>query len=82
MSFTIKAYRPGETVTKRSWSRQLLVRLRWIGQVPESNVLLHRNSQQDAIQHAQSAARETVLDRIAHGELPPDSPHALIEAAA
>jgi predicted RNase H-like HicB family nuclease len=46
---------------------------RWIAEVPELNVLLYGDSKQDAIQRAQSAAREIVLDRIAHGELPPDS---------
>ena len=46
---------------------------RWIAEVPELNVLLYGKSRSDAIQRAQSAAREIVLDRIAHGELPPDS---------
>jgi predicted RNase H-like HicB family nuclease len=46
---------------------------RWIAEVPELNVLLYGESRQDAIQRAQSAAREIVLDRIAHGELPSDS---------
>jgi predicted RNase H-like HicB family nuclease len=45
---------------------------RWIAEVPELNVLLYGDSKQDAIQRAHSAAREIVLDRIAHGELPPD----------
>jgi predicted RNase H-like HicB family nuclease len=44
---------------------------RWIADLPELNVLLYGNSKQDAIQRVQSAAREIVLDRIAHGELPP-----------
>ena len=38
---------------------------RWIAEVPELNVLLYGNTRQDAIQRAQSAAREIVLDRIA-----------------
>ena len=46
---------------------------RWIAEVPELNVLLCGNSKLDAIQRAESDAREIVLDRIAHGELPPDS---------
>jgi len=46
---------------------------RWIAEVPELNVLLYGNSRLDAIQRAESAAREIVLDRIAHGELTPDS---------
>ncbi len=41
---------------------------RWIAEVPERNVLLYGDSKQDAIQRAQSAAREIVLDRIAHAE--------------
>jgi predicted RNase H-like HicB family nuclease len=49
---------------------------RWIAEVPELNVLLYGESRQDAIQRAQSAAREIVLDRIAHGELPADSANA------
>jgi len=39
---------------------------RWIAEVPELNaLLLYGDSKQDAIQRAQSAAREIVLDRIA-----------------
>jgi hypothetical protein len=79
--FIVKAYRPGETVVK-SWSCQLLVRLCWIAEVSELNALLYGDSQQDAIQHTRSAAREMALDRIAHGELPPDSADALSDAAA
>jgi predicted RNase H-like HicB family nuclease len=55
---------------------------RWIAGVPELNVLLYGDSRQDAIQRAQSAAREIVLDRIAHGELPPDSADAVFDTAA
>jgi predicted RNase H-like HicB family nuclease len=55
---------------------------RWIAEVPELNVLLYGDSRQDAVQRAQSAAREIVLDRIAHGELPPDSANAVFDIAA
>ena len=55
---------------------------RWIAEVPELNVLLYGDSRQDAIQRAQSAAQEIVLDRIAHGELPPDSANAIFDVAA
>ena len=55
---------------------------RWIAEVPELSVLLYGDSMQDAIQRAQSAAREIVLDRIAHGELPPDSANATFNIAA
>ncbi|MGA3238137.1 MAG: type II toxin-antitoxin system HicB family antitoxin [Bryobacteraceae bacterium] len=55
---------------------------RWIAEVPELNVLLYGDSEQDAIQRAQSAARQVVLDRIAHGELPPDSADAVFDSAA
>jgi predicted RNase H-like HicB family nuclease len=55
---------------------------RWIAEVPELNVLLYGESKQDAIQRAQSAAREIVLDRIAHGELPADSANAIFDIAA
>jgi len=55
---------------------------RWIAEVPELNVLLYGDSKQDAIQRAQSAAREIVLDRIAHGELPPDSVDTVFDVAA
>jgi predicted RNase H-like HicB family nuclease len=48
---------------------------RWIAEVPELNVLLYWDSKQEAIQRVQSAAREIVLDRIAHGELPPGRSH-------
>jgi predicted RNase H-like HicB family nuclease len=55
---------------------------RWIAEVPELNVLLYGDSKQDAIQRARSAAREIVLDRIAQGELPPDSANAIFDIAA
>lgn len=55
---------------------------RWIAEVPELNVLLYGDSKPDAIKRAQSAAREIVLDRIAHGELPPDSAGAIFNIAA
>jgi predicted RNase H-like HicB family nuclease len=55
---------------------------RWIAEVLELNVLLYGDSKQDAIQRAQSAAREVVLNRIAHGELPPDSADAVFDIAA
>ena len=55
---------------------------RRIAEVPELNVLFYGKSQQDAIQRAQSAPREIVLDRIAHGELPPDAADALFDVGA
>jgi predicted RNase H-like HicB family nuclease len=55
---------------------------RWIAEVPELNVLLYGDTKPEAIQRAQSAAREIVLDRIAHGELPPDSANAIFDIAA
>jgi hypothetical protein len=54
---------------------------RWIAEVPESNPRI-RDSKQDAIQRARSATQEIVLDRIAHGELPPDSKNAVFDVAA
>ena len=55
---------------------------RWIAEVPETNVLLYGDTKQDAIQRAQSAAREIVLDRIAHGELPPGSANGIFDITA
>ena len=55
---------------------------RWIAEVPELNVLLYGNSKLDAIRRAESAAREIVRDRIAHGDLPPDSANAVFDVAA
>jgi hypothetical protein len=55
---------------------------RWIAEVPELNVILYGDSQQDAIRKAHTAAREIVLDRIAHAELPPDSADATFDIAA
>jgi predicted RNase H-like HicB family nuclease len=55
---------------------------RWIAEVPELNVVLYGDTKQDAFQRAESAAREIVLDRIAHGELPPDSANAVLDIAA
>jgi predicted RNase H-like HicB family nuclease len=42
---------------------------RWMAEVPELNVLLYGDSKQDAIERAQSTARQIVLDRIAHGHV-------------
>ena len=55
---------------------------RWIAEVPELNVLLYGDSKQDAVERAQLAAREILLDRIAHAELPPDSADATFDIAA
>ena len=55
---------------------------RWIAEVPELHILLYGASKQDAIDRAQSAAREILLGRIAHGELPPDSVDAVFDVAA
>jgi len=55
---------------------------RWIAGVPQLNILLYGDSKPDAIRRAQSAAREIVHDRIAHGELPPDSANAVFDVAA
>lgn len=54
----------------------------WIAEVLELNILLYGDSKPDAIQRAQSAAREIVLDRIAHGELPPDAVNPIFDVAA
>ena len=45
-----------------------------IAEVAELNVLLYGDSRQDAVRRVQSAARETIPDRIAHGELPMSIP--------
>jgi predicted RNase H-like HicB family nuclease len=55
---------------------------RWIAEVPELNVLLYGDSKQEAIEQAQSAAREIVLDRIANSEMPPASANAVFDFAA
>ena len=55
---------------------------RWIAEVPELNILLYGDSRLDAIQRAQSAAREILLDRVAHGELPADAAIAAFDIAA
>jgi predicted RNase H-like HicB family nuclease len=55
---------------------------RWIAEVPELNVLLYGASKPDAIQRAQTVAREILLDRIAHGELPADSADPIFDIAA
>jgi predicted RNase H-like HicB family nuclease len=55
---------------------------RWIAEVPELNILLYGNNRQDAIEQAESAAREILVDRIAHGELPAGSADALFDIAA
>ncbi len=55
---------------------------RWIAEVPEVSVLLYGDTKQDAIQRARSSAQDIVLDRIAHGELPPDSANTTFDIAA
>jgi predicted RNase H-like HicB family nuclease len=55
---------------------------RWIAEVPELNLLLYGDSKADAIQRAQAASREIVRDRVARGELPPDSADAVFDTAA
>jgi len=55
---------------------------RWIAGVPELNVLLYGDSKQDAIRRTRAAALEFVLDRVAHKELPPDSPITAFDVAA
>jgi len=55
---------------------------RWIAEVPELNVLLYGDSRPDAIQRAKAAAQEILLDRIAHGELPPESADTTFDVAA
>jgi hypothetical protein len=46
------------------------------------NILFYGHSRQDAIAKAETASREIVLDRIAHGELPPDSAKTDFQVAA
>ncbi|MBS1828464.1 MAG: type II toxin-antitoxin system HicB family antitoxin [Acidobacteria bacterium] len=55
---------------------------RWIAEIAELNVLLYGNSREDVIERAQKTAHEILLDRIAHGELPPDSAAATFLVAA
>ena len=55
---------------------------RWIAEIPELNILLYGASREDAIERAESATLEIVRDRIAHGELPPDSGNAVFDVAA
>ena len=55
---------------------------RWIAEAGELNVILYGESQQDVPQRAQSAAREIVLDRIAHRDLFPHSADAVFGVAA
>ena len=55
---------------------------RWIAEVPELNILLYGDSKQDAMERAQSAAQEILLDRIARAELPPDSANTTFDVAA
>ncbi len=55
---------------------------RWIAEVPELNILLYGESEQDAVERAQRTARQIVADRIAHGELPADCAAATFDLAA
>lgn len=55
---------------------------RWIAEIAELNILLYAASRPDAVRQAEAAAREIVKDRIAHGELPPDSANTKLDVAA
>ena len=55
---------------------------RWIAEIDELNVLLYGASREDAVSKAESAAREIIADRIAHGELPPQSANPVFAVAA
>lgn len=55
---------------------------RWIAEIPELNILLYGSSKQDAIKRAKAVAEDIVQDRIAHGELPPDSANTDFNIAA
>jgi len=55
---------------------------RWIADISELNILLYGDTKQDAMLKAESTAREIVVDRIAHRELPPDSAKAEFNVAA
>ncbi len=55
---------------------------RWIAEVPDLNIVLYGDSKSDAVQRAQSAAQEIVLDRIAQGDLPADSANTVFDVAA
>ncbi len=55
---------------------------RWIAEIPELNVLRYGDSKESAINRAQTAVNEFVLDRIAHGELPADSVNTSFDIAA
>ena len=55
---------------------------RWIAEIEELNVLLYGESKQDAVSKAEAAALELITDRIAHGELPPESANPVFDVAA
>ena len=55
---------------------------RWIAELPELNLILYGHARREAIQRAQVAAPEILLDRIAHSELPPDSANATFDIGA
>ena len=55
---------------------------RWIADIPELNVLLYGETKEDAVQKAETAAREIIADRIAHGELPGEAANPVFAVAA
>jgi predicted RNase H-like HicB family nuclease len=55
---------------------------RWIADIPQLNVLLYGATREDAVQKAQSVAREIIADRIAHGELPREAANPEFAVAA
>ena len=55
---------------------------RWIADIPELNVLLYGDTRDEAVEKAQSAAREIIADRIAHGELPDSAANPVFAVAA
>jgi hypothetical protein len=55
---------------------------RWIADIPELGVLLYGTTKRQAIEAAESAAREIIADKIQRGMLPPTAAKPTFAVAA
>jgi predicted RNase H-like HicB family nuclease len=55
---------------------------RWIADVPELNILLYGDTQEDAVRKAEDAARLLIADKVSRGELPVEASNPNFAVAA
>lgn len=52
---------------------------RWLAEIPELNIHLHAESKLAAIERAESAAEQILHEKVARGELTPESARPLFD---